>query len=493
MTKSQQAEATARALTALEELGGKFTSDEEIRHEGTAFVLPATMTLSEAASFLYRKADEEEESTRFARTFRFRPWDGAVATVRALKRAFGMVNVTGTVGLFGRAPAPMATISTGPDDDDTVQVPWGCWVEMPGLPGLRLQFGVDRDPDAGRLFALYADGPRRHRFAVEGIFRLVGEELATGSIYRGKAFDGQEDPQFLDLSGVSPERAVYSADTIVQLEANLWSLLRYSDAMRARGVSLKRAVLLEGPYGTGKTMAAMLTARIAVENGWTFLYCRPGRDDLEDTLQTAKLYQPAVVFFEDLDAVGNGDDEHVTRLLDAFDGMQAKGTEIFGVLTTNHVEKIHKGMLRPGRLDSVIHVGKLDAAGIRRLVESVVGDHLSGSVDWSAVADAMDGYLPAFVKEASERAMRYAIARNEGVPGTLTTEDLANAAAGLRPQFDLMHGAPESSKAATVDGAIRGVVREAVDNLHVVEAPSQAVVDGELVFAPYAIRANGKA
>ena len=41
----------------------------------------------------------------------------------------------------------------------------------------------------------------------------------------------------------------------------------------------------------------MWTGQVALENGWTFIQARPGVDDLSTVLQTAKLYQPAVVFF----------------------------------------------------------------------------------------------------------------------------------------------------------------------------------------------------
>ncbi len=242
-----------------------------------------------------------------------------------------------------------------------------------------------KDPDFGQLFTLAATGPRRYRHHIEGIFRLVEEELATSSMYRGKAFDGQEVPQFLDLSGVDSSKVVYTDHVVERLEADIWALIRYPDQMRKMGLPLKRAILLEGPYGTGKTLAAYLTGQISQQHGWTFIYGRPGRDELEDVMATARLYQPAVVFFEDVDSIASADGlDHMGRMLDILDGIQSKGTEIICILTTNHIDRIHKGMVRPGRLDAVIHIGALDAPAIERLVHSLVPDDLvSKDVDWA--------------------------------------------------------------------------------------------------------------
>src|SRR5262245_54811598 len=162
----------------------------------------------------------------------------------------------------------------------------------------------------------------------------------------------------------------------------------------------KRAILLEGPYGTGKTLAAYLTAQIAESHGWTFIYCRPSRDDLGQVMGLARLYQPAVVFFEDIDVMAAGGDvDAVTRLLDMFDGIQAKGTEIVAVLTTNHKERIHKAMVRPGRMDAMVHIGALDRHGIERLIRVTVPEEILAVDDYDAVYRSMEGFLPAFAKE----------------------------------------------------------------------------------------------
>lgn len=461
MTKTAVEQLQEEAMARLAEVGGKLTAEEDVVFRGDKVILPEKLSLPDAIRFLNEKLEEDEREVDFTRTFKYRPWDGAHATMAALKRAFGMVTQRSTPGFlfFGDRPPQLRTINIGVHE--TTQVPWGA-MALPMLPGVVFELGGTRHPELGPLFKLEASGPRRYRHEIEGVFRLIEHELQSNSIYRGKAFDGQTEPEFLDVSGIDPNKVIYSDDVLTQLEANVWSLLRYTDQMEKLGVSLKRAVLFEGPYGTGKTLGAYLTAQIAQANGWSFVYCRPGRDDLGEVMATARLYQPACVFFEDVDTVAgseSGGTDHVSQLLDIFDGIQAKGTKILCVLTTNHVERVHKGMVRPGRLDAVIHIGALDNDGIERLGRSLINKELlSPDIEWAKVTESMEGFLPAFAKEAYDRAIRYSLSRNRGMQTLLSTADIVDAALGLRPQLELMQDAPETPTPDPLGEVLAGTV-----------------------------------
>lgn len=461
-TEAEQAREDQRLalLAQLATVGGRQTAEEDVIFSGTKLVLPESMDMVAAITFLLEKLAEDEKKIGYARTFNYRAWDGARATMTALRKAFGAVSQRGVPGFFGEKPPQLITIPVSPTE--TEQVPWG-GLGVIHLPGLTMYLQTDHSEEYGNVFRITAEGPRKFRHEVEGIFRLIEEELRTNSLYRGRAFDGQETPAFLDLGGIDPAKIIYSDHVETELEAHVWSLLRYSEQMQEVGESLKRAVLLEGPYGSGKTMAAFLTAQIAVQNGWTFILCRPGRDDLFDVMATARLYEPAVVFLEDLD--GAQQDDNVRELLDIFDGIKSKNTRIVCVLTTNHVTEIHRGMMRPGRLDAVIHVGGLDAAGVRRLVEATVpSQFMSTAIDWKAVTDSMEGYLPAFLREAVGRAKRYNMARNGGVLTLLDTADFVAAADGLRDQLALMEGAKDSLSRDTLTSSLKSLVSDVVQH-----------------------------
>lgn len=460
----------AMILAALGKLGGAAASEDDLIFKGKKFVLPAQFDgdIQGAISYL-RNLDEQLNTVHaFRRTFKYRPNDVAHALGVAMKKIFGTTGIgKETVGFFGSVTPPtFKTIDTGFNQTD--QVIQGK-TEFPPL-GAIITVHHDFDAELGMLGHLIIEAPRRFRAQAEGLFMAVEDILKTASIYRGKAINGAETPGFLNTALVDRRRVIYTHEVMTQLEANLWSLVRHTDTMREMGIPLKRAVLLEGPYGTGKSMAATLTAQECEAHGWTFIQVRPD-DNLELAMKTARLYEPAVVFYEDVDTVTeNGEPAHVSKLLDIFDGIAAKGADVIVVMTTNHVEKVQKGMLRPGRMDSLIHIGEMEPDGVRKLIEVNVPEGMLMEIDYNEVGKAFDGFLPAFAMEAINRTMRYGVARAGGKPDFLTTADFVAAAEGLRPQLDRMNEATEGVRLPTVDKALRDMVQEAVHKSEFVDS-----------------------
>jgi transitional endoplasmic reticulum ATPase len=457
-------------LATLAKLGGMTVSDDALIYEGTRFVLPANMAgdIDAAVNYLKDYKEQQTQTFEFGRKFLYRPFDGAAAFQRGMTKLFGTVGIgKSTFDMFGRENKPKyITINTS--HDETEQVPWGR-VTLSPLEAAFDLYGTN-DNTYGNVFYLNVTAPRKHRAHIEAFFRVVEDELKAGSLYRGKAFDGGDEPMFIDTDKLDPRRVVYSDDVLLQLDVNLWTVLRHTDTMRQHGLPLKRGVLIAGPYGTGKTLAGELTAREAVQNGWTFILARP-TDNLENVLQTAQLYSPACVWFEDLDVVAQGhSDRQISSLLDSLDGIRAKGSEVVAAFTTNHEDKIQKGVLRPGRIDAVIRINGLDAAGYERLIRVTLPAELQGDIDFGKVAEAFDGFLPAFAKEAIDRATRYSISRTGGVPDVINTSDLVNAAQGLRPQLELMESAKEGHKVSSLDRALTTAVENAVSGMRHVDS-----------------------
>lgn len=457
-------------LDTLAALGGLTVQDDALVFEGTKFVLPAAMLgdIKGAIAYLRDYQEQQESHFDFSRQFLYRPDDGAHAFQRAMKKVFGTVGVgKSTYDFFGTEYKPQyRTINTGPTE--TAQVPWGRVALSPLDTVFDLTYATD--PAYGSVFVLVATAPRKYRQHIEAFFRVVEDELRDHSLFRGKAFDGGRTPRFLDTTRTDPAMVVYSEDVLLQLNVNLWSVLRHTDRMRAHNIPLKRGVLIAGPYGTGKTLAGELTAQEAVAAGWTFILARPG-DPLDNVLQTAQLYSPACIWFEDLDVVARGHSERqISALLDSLDGIRAKGAEVLAAFTTNHVDKIQKGVLRPGRIDAVIPIHGLDAAGYEKLIRVTIPNGLHGEIDYQKVVGAFDGFLPAFAKEAIDRATRHSIARNNGEPDVITTDDLVNAAQGLRPQLELMEGATEGVVVPTLDRAVATAVQSAVTGMRIVDS-----------------------
>ena len=485
----------ADILANLRDLADKRVGTDKITYKGNQIILPDTMTLTDSIKTLVDYAKDQESIKTFPTTFNYRPWDGAAAVQSALMKHWGNAGRgVGMRSMFGSSLPNMPTIKVGPTvtvnghkETPTMQVPWGTIYFAP--LDAQIELGSSYSGDYGMIFSLSVSCANKYAEEVDGFFKLVQMELENNSIYRGKAFDGAEEPTFIDPFSINEKEVVYSAEALAHLEALVWVPLRYTEACHKLNVSLKRATLLAGPYGTGKSLAAMITAQIATANGWTFIQCRP-EDDLKRTLQTARLYQPAVVFYEDVDVLsvtGASDPKVISELLNTFDGIQAKGTQLSMVLTSNHEDEIHKGLMRPGRLDAMIEIGALDHNGFVRLLQACVPDQYlphdersfeevevisliahneekDGAIDWDLVADEMEGFLPAFIKEVAERAKLYAIARVKGevYDGFLRTSDFVLAARGLRPQLELMEGAKETITPDTLQVAMEKVVTSVI-------------------------------
>lgn len=470
---SQEETARAAAMALLAQVGGKTIGEKDLVFEGGRFVLPAQYEgkLGEAIGFLQRWQEQQSKTHSYTKTFNYRPYDVAHALTLALTEVFGTSGMGESwTDMFGGEHHPeFIEVATGVGQ--SVQVPWDL-MALPILgPKAKIHVGYKNGRELGMLGNLTIEAPRAAKAQVEGLWKVIEKHLKESSLYKGKALIGGDQmmPQFLDVRKVDPNHVIYSDDVLTQLKTNVWSLIEHTDLMRELGESLKRAVLLEGPYGTGKSLAAFLTAQKAEANGWTFLFVKPG-DDLDAAMRTAQLYSPAVVFFEDIDVIGEaGDPARVSKLLDSFDGIGAKGAEVVAILTTNRKDKIHKGMLRPGRLDAVISINHLDEQGVEKLIKAHVAEDMLRVMDYSKIFEAFQGFTPAFAKEAISRAKRYAIAREGGKPSFLTTSDFIGAAKSLTPQLELMHAADEEKTSPTLDKALREVVADVMDQVQFVD------------------------
>jgi len=444
----------------LAKLGEKRVQDDSLIYEGDKWVLPQQFRgqLDKAIDFLRNHKKQEEMKFDFTKTLPYRPFDGAYAFMQVMRlltgtTGFGVTRMT----FFGPQPPEFRSIKLDARGT-TAQVPWGL-VNFPAYDAT-FDVGVGQNEN-GYCFQLTVTAPRKWRKEIEAIFTLIEDHLKSDSIYKGKAINGHGmEPEFIDLSRVDPELVVYSQDVMDDLLAHVWAPIRYADQMRAQGLPLKRAVLFAGPFGTGKTLGVMLTAKEAVDMGWTFIMCRTGHDDPATVMKTAELYAPAVVAIEDLDVhAGTSTKVEISRLLEMLDGAVTKGKEIIGLFTTNHIEDIQKGALRPGRIDAVIEITKLDEPAFRRLIINTLGkDFLAADVDWAKVAKAYENFLPAFVVEAARRSQRYIMAHNDGVPGVVNTAALERAAATLKPQLDLMEGAKEGVRVHQLEDGLREIM-----------------------------------
>ena len=402
------------------------------------------------------------------------PHDAAHAFVRVLERRYGWVNPQTKMTAFGPQPPQMVMVRTGFLPQEYVEVPIGKF-KLPDI-SVDLETGFARNPKnkAGSFLSFYVTADVKHadRKVIMLLINETREYLKQHSIYQGKAMrlpvdrSGQVEsdvaPSFIDLSKVDERGLILTKTNYDLLNHTVWTPIRKTAVARKHNIPLKRGALLYGEYGTGKTLSALVTAKIAIENGWTFIMLDDPKG-LVQALEMAKLYQPAVVFAEDIDRVVVRDrNDSANDVLNTIDGAVQKNSEIITVLTTNHIEKINQGMLRPGRLDALIHVTKPDAESAIRLVRLYAGDLIDKDEPLTALGEHLSGYIPAIIAEVVNRAKLGMIFREEN---RIIESDLITVALLMKAHSDLLkEDKPKPSKAEAVGLALADLLGDGVSH-----------------------------
>src|SRR5215203_2773066 len=182
---------------------------------------------------------------------------------------------------------------------------------------------------------------------------------------------------------------------------------------QAVGAKIPKGVLLYGPPGTGKTL---LARAVAGEAGVPFfsisgsdfveMFVGVGASRVRDLFEQAKANAPAIVFVDEIDAVGRhrgaglggGHDEReqtLNQLLVEMDGFDVK-TNVILIAATNRPDILDPALLRPGRFDRQIAVDAPDMLGRHRILEvHAQGKPVTADVDLLAVARRTPGFTGA--------------------------------------------------------------------------------------------------
>lgn len=448
-----------------------------VKHVGEQLIIPEGMTPEQAMHLLDRHRRYQEEETSISRTFPVFPWDGAYALSQVLIEKFGWAPAEPTPGFFGNRPPRLIDIEI--DYNKKVQIAWGRF-SIPTVEEGYLECDV-AFKDNQLCFSLSSVVLRKDEQVIEEIFDAIEAKVKTHSIYAGKAFKirfrddkgrrlDMPTPEFLRTDHVSKDMLIYNDDVQDAIQTNLFTPIERINDCIANDIPVKRGVLLGGPYGTGKTLAATVASRLAVDAGVTYLYV-PRADELGDAINFAKQYQSTacVIFCEDIDRAVHGERSvEMDDILNILDGIDTKGNKIITVLTTNHLENINPAMLRPGRLDAVIDVAAPNASTIEKLIHLYGKGTVEVDSDLSEVSKALEGsgIIPATVAEVVKRAKLAQIGLQP--TGTqvqvLTPEALLVAAKTMRKQVDDLASLQRTEPPATLDSVMSGIIKTKVEN-----------------------------
>jgi cell division protease FtsH len=218
---------------------------------------------------------------------------------------------------------------------------------------------------------------------------------------------------------VSKESPKVTFDDVAGSDEALEELEEIKDFLKepakflAVGARIPKGVLLYGPPGTGKTL---LARAVAGEAGVPFysisgsdfveMFVGVGASRVRDLFQQAKENSPAIIFIDEIDAVGRhrgagmggGHDEReqtLNQLLVEMDGFDVK-TNVILIAATNRPDILDPALLRPGRFDRQIGVDAPDLQGRKKILEvHGKGKPLAAGVDLEVVARKTPGFTGA--------------------------------------------------------------------------------------------------
>jgi cell division protease FtsH len=206
---------------------------------------------------------------------------------------------------------------------------------------------------------------------------------------------------------------VAGADEAIEELQEIKEFLQSPGKFQAIGAKIPKGVLLYGPPGTGKTL---LARAVAGEAGAPFysisgsdfveMFVGVGASRVRDLFEQAKANAPAIVFVDEIDAVGRhrgagfggGHDEReqtLNQLLVELDGFDTKGGVIV-IAATNRPDILDPALLRPGRFDRQIVVAQPDLAGRKGILRvHARGKPLAPDVDLDMIAKRTPGFTGA--------------------------------------------------------------------------------------------------
>ena len=199
------------------------------------------------------------------------------------------------------------------------------------------------------------------------------------------------------------------------------------------GARIPAGVLLEGPPGTGKTL---LAKAVAGEAGVPFfsisgsdfveMFVGVGASRVRSLFEDAKKAAPAIIFIDEIDAVGRqrgvglggGNDEReqtLNQLLIEMDGFE--GNEgIIVIAATNRSDVLDPALLRPGRFDRKVLVGRPDVKGREAILKvHAKNKPLADDVDLKLVAQQTPGFVGADLENVLNEAALVAARRNKSI------------------------------------------------------------------------------
>lgn len=344
---------------------------EEEQKQKIVAACSSKMKYADVLNFIENEIEQSKKMSTFRYSIRCWRSDGAYQLNKAITEVFGVARAKQDSQPSGGESA-IETIDVILADGTRTKVPYGT-IDMSDL-GEGSYISINYDNGA---HSLEIKGNCQYKFQslMDDIIARTRDLLATESIYKNQILEITDinKPKIMKLDGIENQLMVLSQKTEFELQP-LRSRIFYPEKCIEKGIPLKYGCLLEGKYGTGKTLYAFKLAKDAVAHNWSFIYLKDP-SILAEVLRMCQVIDRSgygvVVFVEDIDQVTRGSrDAKLQDILNTLDGGDTKNLNVITLFTTNHIELIEPTFLRGKRIGSVITMDCLDAETAEKFVKA---------------------------------------------------------------------------------------------------------------------------
>lgn len=264
---------------------------------------------------------------------------------------------------------------------------------------------------------------------------------AGGGAGKMANFGKNKAKKIVDVKGIDFSKVAGLKEEKEELE-EIVDFLKNPKKYIELGARIPKGVLLEGPPGTGKTLLAKATAGEAKVPFFTIsgsdfveMFVGVGASRVRDLFADAKKNLPCIIFIDEIDAVarrrgtgmGGGHDEReqtLNQLLVEMDGFGVN-EGIIVMAATNRVDILDPAILRPGRFDRKVVVGRPDVKGREEILKvHAKNKPIGDDVDFEQIARITAGFTGADLENMVNEAAIYAAENNAAY---ITQEDLNKA------------------------------------------------------------------
>ncbi len=307
--------------------------------------------------------------------------------------------------------------------------------------------------------------------------------------------DEKDKKTFKDVAGCDEEKAEL---------AEVVDFLKDPKQYTEMGARIPKGILLVGPPGTGKTLLAKAVAgeanvQFLSISGSDFveLYVGVGAGRVRDLFEQAKKVAPAIIFIDEIDAVGRqrgsglggGHDEReqtLNQLLVEMDGF-GNNEGVIVMAATNRADILDNALLRPGRFDRQIYVGLPDIKGREEILKIHARDkHLAEDVDLNSIAKGTPGFSGADLENLMNEAAILAVRRRDRfITQADIDEAILKVQMGPEKKSRKMSEKARKLTAYHESGhAIAGRYLEHVDPVHYITIIPRGAAGGFTLFRP---------